>query len=181
VEGRGNFRPAEGVSDTATIWEVDYRFPGGVSLKFTGVPNGNNQGKGTGEPWLYKPEYQSKYRRIEDHGTAFEGTNGWVHVDRSGINLQPENLIDLNPDDFKEKLTRSDNHVRNFLDSIRSRKEAICPVDDAVIVDTLCDVADAAMRLGRKLKFNLKAEKFLNDDTANQRLKARPMRSPRKL
>ena len=178
VEGRGTFRNAEGVCDTATIWEVDYKFASGVTMKFVGVPNGHNQGKPTGDPWLHEEEWKARYRRIESHGTAFEGSEGWVHVDRTGINLQPENLIDQDPAIFKERLVHSPGHVRNFLDCVKSRAETVCPVEAAVAVDTLCHLADATTRLGRKVKFDFKTERFVNDETANQRLKARPMRKP---
>jgi hypothetical protein len=94
VEGRGTFRNTEGACNTATIWEVDYRFGSGVTLKFVGVPNGENAGKPTGDPFLHREEWKARYRRISDHGTAFEGSDGWAEVHRGGINLQPDNLID---------------------------------------------------------------------------------------
>jgi predicted dehydrogenase len=178
VEGRGNFHAADGVCDTATIWEVDYRFASGLTMKFVGVPNGGNQDAPTGEPFLHGDQWKQRYRRITTHGTAFEGTQGWAHVDRTGINLQPENLIDLNADDCKVQLTRSPGHVRNFLDSIKTRAETVSPIDTAVKGDALCHVGDIAIRLGRKLTFDLKREKFVNDDTANDRLKVRALRKP---
>jgi hypothetical protein len=181
VEGRGNFRMAEGICNTATIWEVDYVFASGLTMKFVGVPNGENAAKPTGEPFLHGDEWRQRYRRISDHGTAFEGADGWAHVDRSGINLQPENLIDLNPDEFKVKLTRSPDHTRNFLDCIRSRAETVCPIDASIKSDILCHTADIALRLGRKVTFDLNKEQFLHDNEANARLKARPMRAPWKL
>lgn len=181
VEGRGNFRLADGVCDTASIWEVDYRFASGLTLNFVGVPNGGNGGAPTGEPWLHGEEWKQRYRRINSHGTAFEGSSGWAHVDRSGINLQPESLIDLRPDDFKIKLTRSADHTGNFLECVRSRAETVCPIDAAVKADTLCHLADIAMRLQRKLTFDMDHERFVGDAEANQRLKCRPLRAPWKL
>jgi len=178
VEGHGNFRLAEGICDTATIWEVDYRFASGLTMKFVGVPNGANAGKPTGEPFLHGEEWRQRYRRISDHGTAFEGTDGWAHVDRSGINLQPEELIERKADDFKVKLVRSGDHVGNFIACIKSRGETVCPIDAAVKSDILCHTADIALRLGRKVTFDLHAERFLHDEEANRRLKARPMRAP---
>jgi predicted dehydrogenase len=178
AEGRGNFHTAEGACDTATIWEVDYTFASGLTMKFVGVPNGGNRGTATGEPFLHGDEWKQRYRRISDHGTAFEGTDGWAHVDRSGINLQPESLIELDPESFSTKLIRSSSHTRNFLDCVKSRAETICPIDSAVTADTLCHIADLAIRTGRKLTFDFAREKFINDDTANQRLKARAMRKP---
>ena len=178
VEGRATFRNTEGACDTATVWEVDFKFGSGVTMKFIGAPNGQNQGKPTGDPWLYQDQWKTRYRRIDDHGTAFEGSEGWVHVDRSGINLQPEDLIDINPESLKVSLVHSQGHVRNFLDCIKSRADTVCPVEAAVAVDTLCHLADAATRLGRKLRFDFRTERFLNDKAANERLRARPMRKP---
>jgi predicted dehydrogenase len=178
VEGRGNFRLAEGECDTATIWEVDYAFASGLTMKFVGVPNGENNGKPTGEPFLHRDTWAQRYRRIEDHGTAFEGTDGWVHVDRTGINLQPEDLVHLDPESLRIKLPRSSNQARNFLDCVKSRAETISPIGTAVTADALCHIADIAIRLGRKLTFDFKTETFVNDVSANQRLKVRPMRKP---
>src|SRR5260370_951144 len=106
VEGRGTFH-SEGACDTATIWNIDLKFTGDITMKFVGVPNGGNQGLATCDPWPQQDEWKQRYRRITSHGTAFEGTDGWVHIDRHGINPQPENLIDEKPETFKVPLTRS--------------------------------------------------------------------------
>jgi hypothetical protein len=73
---------------------------------------------------------------------------------------------------------RSPGHTRNFLDCIKSRATTVAPIDSAVQADTLCHIADIAIRLGRKVTFDFKREKFVGDDAANQRLRARPMRKP---
>ena len=181
AEGRGNFRVADGICDTASIWEVDFQFASGLTLKFVGVPNGHNNNESTGEPFLHGDEWAKRYRRIETHGTAFEGTGGWAHVDRSGVNLQPEDLVHTNPDELKIKLVRSKDHVGNFLECIRSRAETVCPIDAAIKSDALCHIADTAIRLGRRVTFDFKKEHFIDDPVANQRLKARPMRAPWRL
>ena len=147
-------------------------------MKFVGVPNGSNRGLPTCDTWLQADEWKSRYRRIDSHGTAFEGTEGWVHVDRSGINLQPENLIDENPDSFKVKLTRSPDQVRNFLDCIHSRVETVCDIDEAVRSDTLCHITKIAISLNRKVTWDPHKERFLGDEEANLRLRARTMRAP---
>jgi len=178
VEGRGNFRTAEGACDTATIWEVDYSFASGVTMKFVGVPNGHNSGSPTGEPFLHADEWKQRYQEITSHGTAFEGANGWVQVNRSNLTMQQEELNHLGEDSFSIKLIQSKNQARNFLDCVKSRAETVSPIDAAVAGDALCHIADIAIRLGRKLTFDFKHERFVNNDEANQRLKARPMRKP---
>ena len=98
---------------------------------------------------------------IPDHGTAFEGTDGWVHVYRGGLVTRPEKLAEetLGPTD--KPLPVSSSHQRNFIESVRSRKPAICPIEDAVIADTLCHLSDIATRVNRKLTWDPKQEQFV--------------------
>ncbi len=175
ISGRGTFH-REGACDTATVWDVDFAFPSGAKMKFVGVPNGGNRGMATDDRWPQREEWSKKYRRISTHGTVFEGTGGWVHVDREGIHLEPENLIDLNPDDFKVRLTRSSEHVRNFIDCVKNRQKTVCPVDEAVFSDSLCHLAEAAIRLNRKLVWDTKKERFQDDAEADRRLRQRKPR-----
>jgi predicted dehydrogenase len=178
AEGRGNFPFAEGVCDTATIWEVNFTFGSGLTMTYVGLPNGHNRGEPTGEPALHADEWKERYRRIELHGTSFEGANGWAKVDRSNIELQPENLVDLDEAAFKTQLTRSPGHVRNFLDCVKSRAQTVCPIEAAVAGDAMCHIANIAMRLRRKITFDFHREHFVNDPEANRMLKVRAMRSP---
>lgn len=180
IQGRGTFH-AQGACDTATTWNVDFKFAHDATMKFVGTPNGNNQGQPTCDPWPQENEWKQRYRRITTHGTAFEGTEGWVHIDRDGINLQPENLIDVKEETLPVQLVKSSNHVRNFLDSVKSRAATVCPIEEAVRSDTLCHLAEAAIRLNRKVVWNPKTEWFVKDEAANLRLPARQMRAPWRL
>jgi predicted dehydrogenase len=177
VEGRGTFH-CEGACDTATIWEIDMKFASEVTMKYVGFPNGGNQEQSTSDPWLHRDEWKQRYRRIATHGTAFEGSDGWVHIDREGINLQPENLIDQNPESFKVRLVKSPDHVRNFLDCVKSRANTVCHIDEAVRSDTLCHLSEIAIRLNRKVTWDPQKEQFLGDQEANLRLLLRKMRAP---
>jgi len=180
VDGRGTFH-AEGICDTATAWNVNMKFGSGVALRFEGTPNHPNPEAPSCDLWEHEQEWKQRYRRITDHGTAFEGTEGWVHVDRSGINLQPENLIDLNEDTLKVQLTRSPDHSRNFFDCVRSRRETVCPIDESVHSDSLCHLSEIALHFNRKLVWDPQAERFPGDEQANLRLLSRGMRGPWKL
>jgi predicted dehydrogenase len=180
VEGRGTFY-SEGACDTATVWNINMTFGSGVTLKFVGVPNGGNQGRATCDPWPQEEEWKRRYRRITSHGTAFEGTEGWVHIDREGINLQPENLIDQNEDSLPIQLIRSSNHARNFLDSVKSRAQTVCSIDESVFSDSLCHICEIAIRLNRKVVWDPTKEHFIKDEEANLRLLGRNMREPWRL
>jgi predicted dehydrogenase len=162
IEGKGVW-PAEGVCDTAMNWKVVCKYDSGVTMNFTGDP--------------YPDEWKQRYGRTTSHGTAFEGTDGWVHVDRSGLNAHPKELLatEFGPNDIH--LYKSDNHVRNLLDCVKSRADTICPIDVAVQADIICQISDIAIRLEQKLKWDPKTERFVNNDTANRRL-TRSMRAP---
>jgi predicted dehydrogenase len=177
ADGHGSF-PTEGACNTATVWEVEMKFGSGVTMTFVGLPNGGNAGQPTGQPAYHFDEWKNRYRRIEQHGTAFEGTDGWVLVDRGAIRTSPESLLEEKGDDYKVKLIRSSNHVRNLLDSIKSRKPAICPIEDTVQGDILCHLSDITTRLDRKLKWDPVKEKFIGDKEADSKLTLRKMRQP---
>jgi predicted dehydrogenase len=180
VEGFARI-PTQGACNTATIWDVNFQFENGVTMKFVGTPNGNNAGAATSDPWPQESEWKHHYRRISTHGTAFEGTDGWVHVDRGGLNVFPENLLEEKSDKYSVRLKRSANHVRDLLDSVKQKVQTICPVDDAIHADQMCHVADIAARLKRQVVWHAAQEKFVNDPEAEKRIASRTMRPPWRL
>ena len=170
IEGRAEI-PKQGACNTSVAWDVSFTFANGVKMQYRATPNGaapsalNNF-----------DDWKAKYRTVRDHGTAFEGSDGWVVVDRNQIWSSPESLAEERADSLSVKLTRSSNHARNLLDGIKARRPAICPIEEAVQADVLCHLSDIATRLNRKLKFDPMQEVFPGDDEANRRLALRPMR-----
>ncbi len=161
VEGTGIF-PSEGLCDTATSWDVKLNYASGVTMNFLSNP--------PSKQWL------SRYQTDVDHGTVFEGTEGWVHVNRNGMNVSDESMK-LSGSSNDIKLYESTNHTRNFLDCAKSRAKTICPVEVAHQDDVVCQISDIAIRLRRKLKWDTKKEVFIDDDGANRMLSG-AMRSP---
>ena len=127
----------------------------------------------TGKPL----EEWKKYGRLTDHGTAFEGTEGWVLIDREAIATSPKKLesSSIAPGDLH--LYRSRDHARNLVDCVRSRRPTICPIEEAVRADIGCQIADIAIRTRQKLRWDPVSEVFVGNDKANRFL-TRPMRSP---
>jgi len=164
VEGTGIF-PNEGLCDTATYWNVKLNYATGVTMNFLSNPP--------------PAEWLSRYTTKVDHGTAFEGTEGWVNVNRNEMNVSDESIkLSESSDDIK--LYQSTNHTRNFLDCVKSRAKTVCPVDQAHQADVICHISDIAIRLERKLKWDMKKEMFIGVDIANRML-SRSMRSPWRL
>jgi predicted dehydrogenase len=111
-------------------------------------------------------------------GIRFIGTDGWVHVDRKhGVDTNPKAILDtrIGPDEIH--LYKSNDHIGNFLDCIRTRAQTAAPVEVAHRSVAIGHLGTIAMKAGRKLKWDPHKERFIGDEEAN-RLLSRPMRSP---
>jgi hypothetical protein len=116
-------------------------------------------------------------------GVKWIGTDGWVWVDRGGFDASnPEWRKYKNlPDDLvKVRLYKSDNHWRNFLDCVKSRKPTITPVETAHHSTIPGHLGLISMLVGRKLEWDVKHEKILNDPGASALL-TRAYRAPWKM
>jgi len=106
-----------------------------------------------------------------------------VWVDRSGFDASnpewckwtsvPENLR-------KVPLIVSTEHRRNFLDSVKSRKPTITPVEVAHHSIIPGHLGLISMLVGRKVQWDVEQEKIVNDADASALL-TRPYRDPWKL
>ncbi len=110
-------------------------------------------------------------------GVQFFGSEGWIWVDRDGIEASKKSLLSSVIGPEETHLYRSDDHYQNFLDCIRSRSETNTPAHIAQRSVTICHLGLTAMRLGRKVNWDPVAERFVNDAEADRFL-SRPMRSP---
>ena len=126
----------------------------------------------------FKTDLGVKYKCITGGANVrFEGTEGWVFVKRGFIDAYPKSLLQLKlkPDDIK--LYESNDHMKNFLDCIKSRRKPVADFETGHRSATLCHLGNIAMRLGRRLYWDSKSERFVNDQRANRMLSV-PMRSP---
>jgi len=101
-------------------------------------------------------------------GVKFIGDNGWIFVKRGAFEARPAELLreKLGPDEVH--LYTSTNHMLDFLECMRTRLDPICPVEVGHRSNTVCVLTHIAMKLGRKLKWDPVAERFVNDDEANR-------------
>ncbi len=124
--------------------------------------------------------------------TRFEGTEGWVQFTRNGLKTYPESLAGSQIGSGEIHLPVSNpsrsgaekgtsylvpDHVRNFLDAVRSRRDPIEPVEIGHRTATICHLGNIAMRLKRKLRWDPDREQIVGDDEAAAML-CRPKRAP---
>lgn len=155
VEGRGEF-PKEGSLDAILNWRVRFEYHAAAPVTF--VSDGT-------------PGY--------DHGVRFVGESTWVHVRRGAIASAEEKFL-TDPQNkcgtMPIRLPESVDHARNFVDAVRSKTRAISDIEAAVRGDTLCQLALIAVKQGRRLEWDGKAERFVGDAASDRLLKARPFR-----
>ena len=150
VEDLGGVFPADGLFDVATDVRFRARYANGVEFVCR-----------TGSPSVF---------------VRFEGEDGWISFG-GGFEASPASLLTetIGPDEIH--LYRSDNHHRDFIESVKARKDPAAPVEVGHRSASVCHLGNIAMMLRRKLTWDPVAERFPNDDEAN-RLLSKPMRSP---
>jgi predicted dehydrogenase len=112
-----------------------------------------------------------------ENGIFFEGTEGWIFVNRGKIEASKPELLEEPLPANAIRLYKSDNHMGNFFDCIRSRKTPICDVEIGHRSISVAHLGVISVRLGRPLKWNPEKEEFVGDKEANAWL-SRPMRKP---
>jgi len=146
-EGEGAF-PREGPWDTATEYRFTATYADGVVLDCTNA---------------------------RENGVRFEGTGGWVFVSRSRIDAEPKRLLkeEFCPNEFR--LPASPGHHADFLDAVRARRDPVAPIEEAHRSITIAHLANIAMRLGRKVRWDPDRERVAGDAGA-ARMTSRAMR-----
>lgn len=159
IEATGEFPPKDAVWNTATKYRATLKYPNDVTMVIGG---GHSDIQG---------------------GTKWIGSDGWVRVDRGRFETsKPEwNAWKELPENLRKvKLEKSTDHYRNFIDAVKTRKPAITPVEVAHRSLVPGHLAQIAMMVGRKIRWDAKAEKILGDAEATKLL-GRDYRAPYKL
>lgn len=113
-----------------------------------------------------------------ENGVLFEGEGGWIFVSRGQIKASDQKLIDEPLPADAIRLYQSDDHMGNFIDCVRSRKQAICDAEighRSVTISHLCNIS--LLLGGRHLKWDPVREEFKGDAQANAMLR-RESRKP---
>jgi predicted dehydrogenase len=121
------------------------------------------------------------------HGVAFLGNNGTLVVDRGGWEVIPEviggetmmeevPLTKRNP----EAGSGLDHHVRNFLECMKTRERPKADVEIGAHIARFAQLGNIAYKTGRKVYWDHEKQQFINDDKANEMVKAH-YRAPWKL
>ncbi len=188
VEGRAFF-PNRGIPnayDNADRFVTRMKYPGDIDVIFMVVRDKNYmQSMADGD--MTEAEDAELFQGIPDQwrneqreGIMFIGEKGRVFVNRGraygkAVEELPENPL---PADAI-RLYESNDHMGNFFDCVKSRKQPISTVDVAHRVITACHLGNAAIHLKRKIKWDPVKEEVVGDAEASQsRYLRREQRAP---
>jgi hypothetical protein len=160
-EGAGSL-PEYGLCDTMERWDIHCYYASGVHMRFM--------------DWrAAKPAVMAYRKRWSDHGTTFFGTEGWVSVDRGGLETSKESLNSVQFGANDSRLYVSDHHQKNFIDCVKSRNETISPLEAAIRSDTISHLSNIVVRSKRPVEWDPQREVLVGDEEAVSKLD-RPMR-----
>ncbi|MCH6232470.1 Gfo/Idh/MocA family protein [Cognataquiflexum rubidum] len=148
--------------------------------------------------FMVKAEYDNGITMLTSggypNGIRYEGSEGWIWVSRGDYTAsasdpvaQGNNAKALDASDPKIlqseigageiHLYESEEHHGNWLDCIQTGKQPLSPAEIGHRACSVCLVSHVAMKVRRKLEWDPKAERFVNDEEANSHL-SRPQRAP---
>jgi predicted dehydrogenase len=154
IEASGKFPPSENLWNVVQEFEAHFTYRNGVRLTCR-----------TDKPFL-----------------RFEGAEGWIEVGYpNNIQVSNESLLTWKPGPKDLVLPFKSTEKRDFLDSVKSRRQPLYTAEGGHRTASLSHLAMAAIETGRKLKWDPVAEKVIGDEEANKLLAPKPMRAPWKL
>jgi len=115
-------------------------------------------------------------------GERFDGPEGWTAAadgySKTDVS-SPSLLLEYKKvmAEYTARTQRPLNHVRDFLDCVKSRRPAIASPEVMLRSMSICLAADICGLLKRNLKFDLRKTEFVGDPEAN-RMRSRAMRAP---
>ena len=94
------------------------------------------------------------------------------------MNLDP--FYEIARKNIRAVLSQTNQHMHNFIQCVRSRQQPLCNVEVGHRSATVCHIGNIAIRTGQRLRWDPRAERFVDNEEADRWL-SRPMRAPWRL
>ncbi len=118
------------------------------------------------------------------NGILFEGEDGRIFVQRDDVDGKPfDEMTEADKKRLDEQVVavyggkKPGDHMGNFFDCINTREKPISDVESHHRTMTACHLCNISLMLGREVRWDPDAEKFIGDEQATM-LMSRPRREP---
>jgi predicted dehydrogenase len=162
IAATGHRELADDNAETPNYLEVQYEYPGGLNLLWSLNP--------IGPPAIENWQI----------GAAFQGSLGTVFTNygEHKVFVKGKEVTDFKRPD--PTIPDSPGHIREFLDSVKSRKLTTCDVEYAHRLNKGGLLGNIALRTGRRIQWDDAKEQVVGDKAA-QKMVTRSYRKPWKL
>ncbi len=157
IDGTGTYPPAGQLWNVLAGFDVKYRYADGTPLRYFMQKKGARN---------------MAYVRVE-------GEKGWISAafGKDPFKAEPASLLKAElPADAVRFPFKSDK--QDFIDAVKTRGRTLEDEEVGHRTTSMCLLGHIAVRVGRKLTWDPKAERFAGDDEANAYLE-KPIRTPR--
>jgi len=166
IESKALSVPIPGGYTTIADYEVKFTYPNGIVFNVRSTRDDDPFG-GTVNP------------AGQRNGIHFEGSDGWIWVNRDQIKATERELLTKPLPEGAERLYVSNDHMGNFFECARTRKDPICAVEIGHRSASVCHLGAISLRTGKKLQWDPDKEVFVGDNAAEANGYAtREMRKP---
>ncbi len=161
VDGTAEW-PDGGFSEVPRRVDARARYEDGVEIHAVNGPPG--------------PEFEKLPGYLQGKAVRFEGEDGYAQIDERG-------RIRASSAALRERVvggtawSHMSDHIRDFVDSVKSRRRTNAYPELAHRGHTIAHLINIALRLGRKVRWDYEAERFVDDAEANRML-SRTRRTP---
>ena len=166
VESKALATLVPGGYTTPSEYEVKFTYPNGVIFNVRTTADDSPYGA------VINPQGQR-------NGIRFEGTDGWIWVNRDKIEATDREMLSKPLPEGAEKLYFSNDHKGNFFECMRTRKDPICAVEIGHRSASVCHLGAISLRTGKTLQWDPENEIFTGEHAAEGNgYLAREMRKP---
>ncbi|MFO7616613.1 MAG: Gfo/Idh/MocA family oxidoreductase [Bacteroidales bacterium] len=166
IEATAKF-PERGLWDVHGDFEVKARYANGVTMFVSGDRPNGVRFEGS-EGWIFVT--RGNYQATKSDPVTFDSN-------RKALDASDPAIITSVIGENEIHLYKSDDHYGNWLESIRTRRQPIAPVEVAHRSCSACLLSHIAMKIPGKLQWDPQRERFTNSDDANALL-SREQRMP---
>lgn len=166
IESKALTQPIPGAFSVIADYEVKFTYPNGVVFNVKTTPDDSPFGA---------PLKKDGQR----NGIRFEGTDGWIWVNRDDIDAHDKEILRTPLPEDAVRLYESKDHRANFFECMQTRKDPICNVETGHLSATVCHLGAISLRTGKSLEWDPEKQLFTGEHAAEANsYVAREMRKP---
>ena len=166
VESKALTMPIAGGYTAISEYELKFTYPDGVVFNVRSTRDDSPFGA------VVNPDGQR-------NGIRFEGSDGWIWVNRDQLQATDREMLAKPLADDAERLYFSNDHKGNFFECMKTRKDPICSVEVGHRSASVCHLGAISLRTGMPLQWDPEKEEFTGAHAAVANgYVAREMRKP---